>query len=258
MEQFRNDQMKSALKLLRAEENQATVQHAIDMLVEGRLLAPAQWDKDPVQNEAGQMVFEPNTKFQLLIIEAADGRCYFPMFTDMDELNKWKLDEAPQSLVMNFEQYMPFVEMSKDSVEGIVINPFSENVPFLTPRLLALKQEVDKNKLKEKDISNNELFDLRQPVANVDALKAELAAIGNEQESIQAIYLQERLVKNEPSHWFVIVDMDPEETKLFQTIGQRCKPHARNKGIEFIFGSANVAKAIKESVEPVYQKEKTE
>ena len=75
-----------------------------------------------------------------------------------------------------------------------------------------------------------------------------------ENETIQAIYLQERLVKNEPSHWFVIVDMDPEDTKIFQGIAARCKPHAKGKALEFIFGSANVAINIKESIQPIYQR----
>lgn len=253
--EFQNTQMKNALKLLRTEENEVTIQHAVDTLLETQLLAPAQWDKDPVENEAGQLIFEPNTKFQLLIIEAADGRCYFPMFTDMQELEKWQLDQSPQSLVMNFEQYMPFVEMSKDNVEGIVINPFSENVPFLTDRLIRLKQEKEKSGLKETSIQQNDIFDLRNPVANVEALKEQLCAIAAEHENIQAVYLQERLVKNQPSHWFVIVDMDQEDTKIFQTMGQRCKPFARRKGIEFIFGSANVAQAVKEGVKPIYQRQ---
>ncbi len=254
MDTFKNIEMKNALKLLRTEENDITVQNAIDTLMKTQLLAPAQWDKDPVKNEKGQMVFEPNTKFQLLVIESSDGKLYFPMFTEMAELEKWKLEDQPQSLVMSFDQYMPFVEMSKDNVEGIVINPFTENVPFLAPRLIQLKQAKQKNSIHEKTIQQNEVFDMRSPVANVDDLKKELEKVGQENETIQAIYLQERLVKNEPSHWFVIVDMDPEDTKIFQGIAARCKPHAKGKALEFIFGSANVAINIKESIQPIYQR----
>lgn len=40
-------------------------------------------------NDKGQMIFEPNnTKFQLMIIETNQKDCYFPMFTDMEELRK--------------------------------------------------------------------------------------------------------------------------------------------------------------------------
>ena len=70
MQQFRNTAMKQAIKSLRQDENPITIQHMRDCLVVGQLLVPAQWDKDPVKDNHGQMVFSPDTKFQLMVMKA--------------------------------------------------------------------------------------------------------------------------------------------------------------------------------------------
>ena len=110
MKQFKNKEMKEALSALRQNENEVTIDRMNTCLISGQLIAPAQWDKPPVENENGQMVFEPDTKFQLLVIADDQGNYYFPMFTSMEELRKWDKNNETESLVMTFEQYLPFKE----------------------------------------------------------------------------------------------------------------------------------------------------
>lgn len=249
--EFKNDKMKAAMRALRDKENQFTIQHMVDSLITSQLLVPAQWDKDPVE-EQGQMIFSPDTKFQLMVINDDRNNCYFPMFTSMEELKKWDTENEIQSLVMSFEQYLPFVEISKDTVRGIVVNPYSENVPFTCDYILQVNQERIKN-LREHSIDAAEQFNLREPVANVEALKAQLAELGNTYTEIKSIYLLERLVKDQPSHWFVVVDMDPENPKLFQVIGETSRPFAKGKGTEFLFASTKEGRLVAEQYDPVYK-----
>ena len=69
MKTFKNTEMKKAIVALRQNENALTIQQMNDALITGQLLAPAQWDKAPEADENGQMVFAPDTKFQLLVYQ---------------------------------------------------------------------------------------------------------------------------------------------------------------------------------------------
>ncbi len=252
MKQFKNKEMKEALSALRQNENEVTIERMNTCLISGQLIAPAQWDKPPVENENGQMVFEPDTKFQLLVIADDQGNYYFPMFTSMEELRKWDKNNETESLVMTFEQYLPFIEMSKNDVFGIVLNAYSENVPISCQYILDLNADRLKN-LTEHQVTSDELFDLRDPVGKVDDLRQSLIGVGQHYSEIKAIYLKERLVKNQPSHWFIVVDMVPENPKLFQILGESARPYAKGKGIEFLFASTPEGKKIVQENQGIYQ-----
>ena len=173
MQQFRNTAMKQAIKSLRQDENPITIQHMRDCLVVGQLLVPAQWDKDPVKDNHGQMVFSPDTKFQLMVIADDEGNYYFPMFTSMEELRKWDKDEEGQSLVMTFDQYLPFVKVAQNDIQGIVIDPYSENVPLSCEYIIDISEQKD-SEFQARDIRADDEFDLREPVANVEAMISQL------------------------------------------------------------------------------------
>ncbi len=249
MKEFRNKQMKKAMQALRKDENPITIENMKNVLVTTRLLVPAQWDKEP-KTVNKQMVFDPDTQFQLMVITDQEGNCYYPMFTDMDELLKWDTERNVQSLVLTFDQYVPFIEMSKDSIYGIVINPYSESIPLSCQYILDMQKERMENLTKD---SIEDDSDLRDPVANITDMKNCLCALGEKYTEIQSIYVKERLVKNQPSHWFVVVDMNPENPKLFQILGEACRSVSKGKGIEFLFGNTPLGKQIMANNEPVYK-----
>lgn len=251
MKTFKNTEMKRAIVALRQNENALTIQQMNDALITGQLLAPAQWDKAPEADENGQMVFAPDTKFQLLVIADDQGNYYFPAFTSMEELKKWDHNNETESLIMTFEQFLPFIEMSKDDVVGIVVDPYSENVPLTCQYILDLNKDRMKD-LTEHHVTSDERFNLREPVGNVEELKDNLIAVGQAHQEIKAIYLKERLVKGQPSHWFIVVDMQPENPKLFQVLGESSRPFAKGKGIEFLFASTPEGQRIAHHSQAIY------
>lgn len=254
MDNFRNTTMKKAIVSLRQDENPLTIQHLRDCLIMGQLLVPAQWDKDPIRDKHGQMVFSPDTKFQLMVIADDAGEYYFPMFTSMEELRKWDKEGEVQSLVMTFDQYLPFVKVAQNDIKGIVIDPYSEDVPLTCEYILDIDKQKE-DEFQERNIDANDEFNLREPVANVEALTSQLKYLGGRYPEIKSIYLKERLVKGKPSHWFVMVDMDPENPELFRKMGTTCAPVAKGKGMEFMFASTQQGQKIAKENEPIYQEE---
>lgn len=249
---YKNTELKKALEALRENENQETITNMARILRDTDVLAPAKWDKEPDKDENGQLVFEPDTQIQLLLLQDDKGRYYFPMFTDYEELSSWNQDESVHTLVLSFDQFMPFVEMAKDQVEGIVLDPFSINVPIDVEFLEGI-QKTKKTVIKPTRIKKGEKLQVREPVKKVEELIRALYQEAQELPSIQSMYLKER-IEGEEVHWLCIVDMDPQDPKLFQRLGEACKGKTDHKAIEFMFSTQQVAQQIMADSTPIYIK----
>lgn len=252
MAEFRNETMQVALKNMVENRNDSTINEMIKALVTTQFLVPATWDKDPAMDEKGQMVFAPNTKFQLMIIENEAGKEFFPMFTDMEELRKWDTENQTRSLVLTYEQFISFIEMAKDDIEGIVLDPFGANVPLTTTFLLKVK-EILKGDLQENKIKKGDKVRVCEP-RDCDDLKKALQEAGKQDTEIRALYLKERIDSDKPNHWFIIVDTENEDVLKFENIGHICFKASQRKEMEFMFASTNLAQSIMKNTVPVYQR----
>lgn len=251
---FKNEQMKKALAEMKQNRNQVTINKMLQVLLTTQFLAPAIWDKDPQIDENGQMVFEPNTKFQLMIIETDKHDCFFPMFTDMEELKKWNKDPNVRSLVVTFKQFISFVEIAKKDIKGVVFDPFGANVPLSTDYLLKVKSMVTNSDLQENKIKKGDHVYMREPVMNVDDLRERLCECAKADSEISAIYLKERVEEGKPSHWFIIVETQNEDINKFETIGRTCHDVRHDKEMEFMFASTSLSQSVISNTTPVYKK----
>ena len=228
--EFKNEKLQETLVLFNQNKDDETFRNLLNVFVTTNFLSPAQWDKDPVRDEKGALVFEPNTQFQLSLIQDDQGNSFFPVFSSMDQLKKWDEDDEIHSLVMTFDQYIPFVEMALSQIRGVVIDPFGAN------------------------IHKGDSLKLREPVSNVTELQRAICEFGETHPDILSIYLKERMVKDQPSHWFIVVDMIHDNKQVLQDLGNFCVPVNYGKDFEFMFGSMEIAKKIMADSVPTYVK----
>ena len=254
-EMYVNTQMQEALAAMREKKTPGTVENMILALTASKFYCPASWDKDPKIGPKGEKIFEPDTKFNLLMLEGADKKRYIPLFTSMDEAKKWEDIKDLECLLLTYEQFEPWVEASKQEVQGVVIDPFGFSLPLDAEFVSALKKETSKSVLREKTIQKGETIAVRDPIRKIDDFKESLCEVAREYQEIKRIWLKERLVKAEPSHWFIIVEMKPENPKLFQTIGHTCRKKALNKEMEFVFSTIPSVQSMIETTEPIYVSE---
>lgn len=255
MPQFSNPSLKEALAKMRQDQKRENVQAVLEELMSGQVLAPATWDKEPVKNEKGQLVFEPDTKFSLMVLSNQNQELYFPMFSDMASLQAWNPDKNIQSLVLSWEQFLSFAKLAEKDVKGIVFNPGTENIPFDSKFLLGAKEASATPHLSPNKLNKGDTVYVREPASNVDDLRLALETAGGMVPEVGAIYLKERVNpedENDKGHWFIIVDADKDDTQIFERIGHSISNFAHGKEIEFIFGSARLAQNIMQSSQPVY------
>lgn len=252
MNRFKNELLNTALKNYAKERNSETTNSLIYALLNGVVMVPCNWDKEPVDQENGEMAFPADTQFSLLTIETKDHQRLFPMFSSTDEWEKWEMAPKAKSLALSFEQYIDWVEMAKNEVYGIVLDPYGANVPFPSSTLLELKN-IPRN-LEEKKIGKGVKVSLREPVQNIEDLKETFIQFAKEHPSIKMMTIKERFIEGKPSHWFLIVDMDPENPELFEEMGESARNVNHGKEFEFIFASMKLSKNILKDSTPFYEK----
>lgn len=250
---YNNIELKQALEALRKEENQETITQMARILRDGDILAPAIWDQEPTKDENGQLVFAPNTKIQLLLLQDDKKRYFFPMFTNYNELQEWNKDPKVHTLVLSFDQFMSFVEMAKDQVQGIVIDPFTTNVPIDVEFLEGIKN-TKKAVIKPVKLPKGESLQVREPIKKIEALIDALFQAAQLIPSIQEIYLKER-VDQDRVHWLCIVNMNPQDPKIFQRLGEACRGKTDHKDIEFMFSTQPMVQQIMAVSTPIYIKD---
>ena len=81
-------------------------------------------------------------KFILLNNNKTNGT-FFPVFTSPEEAKKLQYDKPFQSFAMRFQDIAALTEQTP-KVQGFVVNPFGENLPFTQEMLESIKQTLIK------------------------------------------------------------------------------------------------------------------
>lgn len=245
------NELKQALQQFKNNQTQENLQILAQNILVNKIYAPAIWDTNPTKNENGQLEFAPNTKIQLMIIEDEQGNCYFPFFTDLEEVNAWKANQ--QTLLLSFEQWIRFTDMAKNQVKGVIINPMSEQFPIVQELIQNLKQ-VHQSQVSQNHLKAGEKIHLMDPSLDIQEMKTIIQHICSEMEDIQSVYVKERFVENQGSHWFILVDSKKEDPLYFEKIGQSLIGHTHQKKIEFMFANTPLAEEIIKKSQPIYEK----
>lgn len=249
-----NTGMQAALKELKQQDTPQIRNAIIELLFTSPLYVAATWDKEPIRDEKGNMTFPPDTHFSLLTIQTTEKQRFFPMFTSKEESEKWSGSQGAKMLLLKYDQYIPIVEMAQKDISGIVLDPYGYNIPFTTAMLMNLKKHPRHTALRETKIEKGEKVSLRDPSFDVTDLKEALIQYGKEHPNIRSIVLKERIVTDQPSHWFLVVDMESEDPRFLQDMARACARCSHGKQFEFIFASLRLAQEILSKNTPLYSK----
>lgn len=83
-----------------------------------------------------------NINFELL--KANTGKIYYPVFTDLKELQKCSVDKNQSSMVVGFDDLAALLLQPMNAIAGFVINPMGDNVCFSTQMIAAMKKDMER------------------------------------------------------------------------------------------------------------------
>lgn len=252
---YENKDLKEALHQLAEDSSQQNVKAVLAALKNGRVLAPATWDKEPEQGKDGGLVFAPDTKISLMVAQNNTTQdMFFPMFTGTDEFEAYmqgKDRTNSRLLMLDLAQLASFLRMSQDDVRGILFNPGTDNLAVNSRPVIDAANE---GKMMTNQLHKGDKVYVNEP-EDADELIEALQKACKARPEVEALYLKERVYPTKrPSHWFLIVDSAVEEPSIFEAIGRSVRSKAKGKELEFLFGSSQLAQNIKQDSSPIYTK----
>lgn len=217
----------------------------IDAIYKARFLAPVEFADDEVGAVPQQ---EQNIAFSLITAEGGDK--YFPAFTDLEELAKWR-NERTRTLEFGYQDYKQLLRQTGE-VSGFVINPYSQKVRVSREAIRRMEE-----KLSLVRVPKGTKMRIGQPEKYPDQMVAELRVFLRQRPQVSRAYLV--LAQREGYHpcLMIIVDSEGEKSALFSEIGEVARRHlAEGQSLEMSGVDADFARQAieKQNLEPFYEK----
>lgn len=168
MKEIENEIINPALMLaisrMKENYNPDTQSKMVEEAMNARFLVPCMMQFKPGTEEEQRRGPE-NTMVNFRMIKDPDGRLFFMVFTDMDELQKWEDNAKQNVMILGFDNLAAMVANEKSNTHGFVINPSSSNVVF--------RKEAIRNIIasREKAIAEGKVIKVTKE--ELDALRSE-------------------------------------------------------------------------------------
>lgn len=220
-------------------------------LLKARILAPAMWDKAPVPDGTGNLVFPPETNVSLMVQQQADRKKFFPFFTSQEALAAW--NPKVQCLVLTFDQFLPFITMAGTSIDGVLMDAGDLDV-ILNRDFITTLAKVHDRGMKATRISKGDKVTVKEPGEDAKYLGSVLSKTAEEMEEIRFLVLKERLMPDKSSHWLIIVDSEKDDPELLSRLAKEGMRLANGKDLEFMFADTEIGSRIAADSKKLYER----
>lgn len=241
-----NPGLVQALALLHA---QNTPEHQNQVLHEtvscATFLAPVVLPDQSTQGDTDAIQFR--------LINAQDGRSFFPAFTDWNELRKFTGPAVQKTVALTFDHYAAMLA-SNPKMAGFVVNPMGQSLTLdreLVAKLAAQKQQRAgyTHQMLEKDtkIVLGEAKDC--PQALLDAVR--LAA--RDLPQVKRLFLRLMSRADQPqSSYLIVVDHSGDRDQVLSTIADAARPHLKNRQVSMVPFESNLGQAAAADTQPFF------
>lgn len=252
-----NPELKAKLEAIRLRDQPELESEAYELLTNGAHLLSAVHPKEQAGNDV-----KYTAKYDFPVLTSSvHGHIFYPVFTDLEELRKWKEEEASEVLVLTFDDYVELLEQDSRA-QGLVINPFGANysierdmVEFLSAQKafvgkLAIEQMFQQKAEAESDggvrLSDPEPY----PAELVQAMAGYMAT----NNTIRRAWL--RWMENEgDASYLVIIDAAQSDTHGdFGEVSSAAMPYLNGSYLDLMTLEDDFSKKAVSGVKPFYEK----
>lgn len=196
------------------------------------------------KKENCEIVPEEVTSVALLSIDNEQSEHFLMAFTDWDELKKWKQNHHQQTLILSYEDYQGIIMKDDSPYQGMVINPFGENIVLDRKMLVNTRKN---EQLVQKGESVMLGIPKEYPIDMVNKLKEYFAKMQN----VEKAYLF-WMVRGKESSYLLVLDSKISSQQLFPVIGQICQPFLKGKLLDMVLANSGLGKSAIEGQTPFF------
>ena len=260
-----NPELKNAIDQLRQNNSMETQNALTEALKTAKLLSPVIIEGDMVKDEMGRMTLKPN-QVKFLLINAKDGKTFFPAFTDIEETRKFQVsgenDPKPQNVVRTMKEFDQFLRDPNSKAPGVVINPGSDNIVIpknlvsLAAGTLKLEAAPNVSQTSQQQAPvNNPLLNVRYvepsiyPTRMINAVYDHCATVPE----IDRVFFKQKLAGNTVAFWLA-VEADTKDQAILDGIREAAEPLAKEIPVECVFVTDQMMKEIIKDTVALYDR----
>lgn len=212
-------------------------------------------EPEPAHDGSGKAVFPESAVMRMPMVSVPDGRSFYPVFTDHEQLAKWEQMKHPKTLVLTFDDYAAMV-LKNDRAAGIALNPFSDN--FVLDRKMIEQLKTGKD-LRTKGVSRHKITKdtkvmlgepKEYPAAMIEAVRAHLAGVP----AVKRVWLR-LMMRDTLQSFLLVVDFEGDRNTVFQGIAGAARPHLGKKYLDMVSWQDDFGKKATEKIIPFYQRQ---
>lgn len=142
---IQNTELVEAINEMRKDFNPQTQNKVLNLVLRSTFLIPCVVSKDTqlIADENNHVHFDEKPQLKFLLVTHKEKGTYFPVFTDGEEMSRFKSEESFQGFAMKFPDLAMLTEQTPN-VNGFVINPLDQNLPISKDLLANIKQTLIK------------------------------------------------------------------------------------------------------------------
>ena len=255
-EKITNPALCAAIEDMQAEGSKENIDKMISQVVEAKFILPAIVRQIPnARTENGRTVMGNSTQVQFRLLENGNKEKFFGVFTDIDELIKWKGANDAQKVVTDFDSLAEMVSDPNAGVLGFVINPFGKSVTFPKPMVIGIKQQRDYLRREKNTLKDGAQIKLSEPDDYPIDLMAALINHFSTEQGVNAAFLR-MLEQDGKKSYFIVVDFVGNMERTFDAISDVAKPYLDDDNeLSMMPYSMEFARNAVKGIEPFYKKE---
>lgn len=225
-EQVYNDKLKIDLMKIKIDSNPETEESLRNDLLNSKLIIPV--EKTDKEDE-----------FNIALLTNSNGDNYFQAYTDEDAYKKWNDYDKYNMFTISFDEYANSLINGDDFLKGLVINPFTDNVPLERDYI---NYVFNSNKVRV-EITND------YPEKELKVIKKVLKEV----KEVECAYLLKMLKNNNPG-WLLVIDTGKDHNKrVFDKIGNRVIKNIDNINLDITDIEDKNIKPMLDNMKTIYK-----
>lgn len=144
-----NSALIEAIEAMKKDFNKDTQNRLINTALHAEFFVPAILSRKQqiVADAANKIEFKEQPQATFLFITNSSGVTYIPVFTDKEQASRFRAEQQFELFAMKFADLAGFTE-NLEQVQGFLINPDDQALPFTKQILAAIKAEIAEQKAK--------------------------------------------------------------------------------------------------------------
>ncbi|MBQ8612750.1 MAG: enhanced serine sensitivity protein SseB C-terminal domain-containing protein [Ruminiclostridium sp.] len=226
-----NEALVAAMNAIRESETPETQSAFVQEAVKAKYFAPVDvLDENGTPLEGtGKMEIPKNAKFNFKLVTNNKGEQYFPLFTDINEFQKWNKSEQIKAIVVVFPQMASLVSKKADVTNGFVINPMTQNLIFTKELLDNILKHAQQAAAKAQAVQNSEggepqklTYMFGKPVNIPDSVMNSIKKNVAKNPEVNSAYFI-MMKQGEQEHYMFVLDIDADEEKCKKIADSLCQ-----------------------------------